>query len=224
MITRDKLAGIIDHTLLKADTDTDSVARICKEAVEYGFGAVCVNPYFSKFAAKELQGSGIKVCVVVGFPLGSMLTRIKAAEAKQAVKDGASEIDMVACVSALKSGDAGYYEKDIRKVARVISGKAILKVIIETCFLNDAEKKLACEISERAGAHFVKTSTGFGSGGAKTEDVSLMRSVVGPDIGVKASGGIKTLDDALAMIEAGAARIGTSSGISILKEYDERMR
>jgi deoxyribose-phosphate aldolase len=224
MISRKELSGMIDHTILKADVKEEDVKRICREAVTNGFGAVCVNPCYAELTAKELKGSGVKTCVVVGFPLGANTAEIKAEEAGKAVDAGAEEIDMVINISALKDRKIDAVEKDIRGVLNAIKGRAILKVIIETCYLTDEEKVIACETAKRAGAHFVKTSTGFGSAGANTKDVALMRATAGSTMGVKASGGIRTLDDALDMIEAGASRIGASSGINILKEYDERMK
>jgi deoxyribose-phosphate aldolase len=224
MITRKELAGMIDHTLLRADAREEDVKRICREAVEYGFGAVCINPCFVKLAAKELAESKVKICAVVGFPLGANTAGTKAFETGQAVEEGAGEIDMVINISSLKDRDLEYLENDIREVLKATKGKAILKVIIETCYLSYEEKIIACKTAKRAGANFVKTSTGFGSKGATRDDVELMRAAVGNAIGVKAAGGIKTLNDALDMIDAGATRIGASSGINILKEYDERMK
>jgi deoxyribose-phosphate aldolase len=224
MISRKELSGMIDHTILKADAKEEDVKRICREAIANGFGAVCVNPYFAQLTVKELKGSGVKTCVVAGFPLGANITEIKVKEAGKAVDAGAEEIDMVINISALKDRKIDVVEKDIRGVLDAIKGRAILKVIIETCYLTDEEKVIACETAKRAGAHFVKTSTGFGSAGANRKDIALMRSTVGSALGVKASGGIRTLDDAIDMIEAGASRIGASSGINILKEYDERMK
>ena len=213
-------ASQIDHTLLKADATRDQIRRICAEAREYRFASVCVNSCHAALVTKELQGSGVKTCCVVGFPLGAMQTTAKALEAKEAVRDGASEIDMVINVGALKEGDTAYVTEDIAAVVDAVKkasgSNAIVKVIIETCLLTDREKVTACECAEKAGAAFVKTSTGFSTGGATTEDVALMKKTVGDRLKVKASGGIRTHADALAMIKAGADRIGASSGIALL--------
>ena len=213
-------ASQIDHTLLKADATRDQIRRICAEAREYRFASVCVNSCHAALVTKELQGSGVKTCCVVGFPLGAMQTTAKALEAKEDVRDGASEIDMVINVGALKEGDTAYVTEDIAAVVDAVKkasgGSAIVKVIIETCLLTDKEKVTACECAEKAGAAFVKTSTGFSTGGATTEDVALMKKTVGDRLKVKASGGIRTHADALAMIKAGADRIGASSGIALL--------
>lgn len=213
-------ASQIDHTLLKADATRDQIRRICAEAREYRFASVCVNSCHAALVTKELQGSGVKTCCVVGFPLGAMQTTAKALEAKEAVRDGASEIDMVINVGALKEGDTAYVTEDIAAVVDAVKkasgSSAIVKVIIETCLLTDKEKVTACECAEKAGAAFVKTSTGFSTGGATTEDVALMKKTVGDRLKVKASGGIRTHADALAMIKAGADRIGASSGIALL--------
>ena len=213
-------ASQIDHTLLKADATRDQIRRICAEAREYRFASVCVNSCHAALVTKELQGSGVKTCCGVGFPLGAMQTTAKALEAKEAVRDGASEIDMVINVGALKEGDTAYVTEDIAAVVDAVKkasgGSAIVKVIIETCLLTDKEKVTACECAEKAGAAFVKTSTGFSTGGATTEDVALMKKTVGDRLQVKASGGIRTHADALAMIKAGADRIGASSGIALL--------
>lgn len=206
---------MIDHTMLKADASRDTIIRYCREAIEHGFASVCVNTCFVPLAAEQLKGSNVKTCCVVGFPLGAMLTGAKAYEASAAVKAGAEEVDMVINVSALKDKDDKYVEEDIRAVAEA-SGDAILKVIIETCLLTDEEKVRACEIAVKAGADFVKTSTGFSTGGATTADVALMRRTVGDRAQVKASGGIRTPEDAAAMIEAGADRIGAGNGIALL--------
>ncbi len=224
MISKAQLAGMIDHTLLRADAREHDIVRLCEEAVKYRFAAVCVNPYFIRLASKMLMGTDQKKCTVIGFPLGATLTKAKVSEAVKALELGADEIDMVICIPALKDRNIVYLEKDIAKVVKALDGAAVLKVIIEACYLTDEEKIIACEISKKAGADFVKTSTGFGSGGARTEDVKLMRMVVGKEMGVKASGGIRTLDTALEMIDAGASRLGTSSGIKILTEYDERSK
>lgn len=222
MISKIELAGMIDHTILKADARESDIVRLCEEAVKYRFAAVCVNSYFIRLASKILMGTDQKKCTVIGFPLGASVTKAKVSEAVKALELGADEIDMVICIPALKDRNIVYLEKDIAKVAKALDKAALLKVIIETCYLTDEEKIIACEISKKAGADFVKTSTGFGTGGANSKDVELMRMAVGKEMGVKASGGIKTLDTSLEMIEAGASRLGTSSGINILKEYDER--
>lgn len=216
---RKEMAAYIDHTVLKAIATRTQVKQLCTEAVQYGFASVCVNPCHVRLVAGELKGSAVKTCAVIGFPLGANSTEVKAFEAQKAVGDGAQEVDMVINVGALKDGDAEFVERDIREVVRASQGAAV-KVIIETCYLTEEEKKLACVLAKNAGADFVKTSTGFGSGGALVEDVSLMRETVGKEMGVKASGGVRSLKEALEMIEAGATRIGTSSGIAILEEMN----
>ncbi len=203
------IAQMIDHTMLKADASRETIVRYCKEAREHKFASVCVNSAFVPLVAKELEGSGVKTCCVVGFPLGAMLTTAKAFEAAEAVKAGAQEIDMVINISALKDKDYSFVEEDIRAVAEA-SGDALVKVIIETCLLTDEEKVKACELSVKAGAAFVKTSTGFSTGGATAADVALMKKTVDGKALVKASGGIRTPEDAKALIEAGADRIGKS--------------
>ena len=209
------IAGMIDHTLLKAAATSADIKKICAEAREYRFASVCVNSCYAKLVTEELEGTGVKTCCVVGFPLGAMSTRAKAYEAKCAVEDGASEVDMVINVGALKEGNDQFVEDDIRTVVEA-SRPAIVKVIIETCLLTDEEKVRACELSEKAGAAFVKTSTGFSTGGANTADVALMKKTVGDRLQVKASGGIHTPEEAKALIEAGADRIGASNGIALL--------
>ncbi|OIJ11773.1 deoxyribose-phosphate aldolase [Anaerobacillus alkalilacustris] len=211
------LAKMIDHTALKADTTKDQIETLCKEAREYQFASVCVNPTWVELAANLLNNSGVDVCTVIGFPLGSTLPETKAFETKNVIEKGATEVDMVINVAALKEKNDELVERDIRAVVDVAKGKALTKVIIETCLLTEEEKERACRIAVLAGADFVKTSTGFSHGGATVEDISLMRKVVGPTIGVKASGGIRSLTDAQAMISAGATRIGASSGVSIVK-------
>lgn len=206
---------LIDHTLLKPDASIAELKKLCKEAKDYNFMSVCVNPAFISLCKEELKGSDVKVCTVIGFPLGATLPQVKTLETREAVFEGADEIDMVINVTMLKSGNDEYVFNEIEKVRRSCMGK-ILKVIIETCLLTDDEKIRACELSKRAGADFVKTSTGFSTGGATVHDVALMRKTVGPDMGVKASGGVRTHDDLLAMVEAGANRIGTSSGPKII--------
>jgi len=210
-----QVARFIDHTLLKPDAQTRAFDTLCAEAMQHGFFSVCVNSCRVAYVAKKLAGSGVHVCSVVGFPLGAMTTASKVFETKEAIRDGADEIDMVINIGWLKSGDRQAVEADIRAV-RGAAAKAVLKVIIETVLLSNEEKVLACELAKKAGADFVKTSTGFLGGGATVEDVRLMRAAVGPDLGVKASGGVKTYADAVAMIQAGATRIGTSSGVAIL--------
>ena len=205
---------LFDHTILKADATKADVEKICKEAREYQFMSVCVNSYYTAFAAQQLSGSGVRVCTVVGFPLGQMSTKAKAAETKIAVADGADEIDMVINVGALKDQNYDAVSDDIKEVKKAC-GQALLKVIIETCLLTEEEKVKACEIAKEAGADFVKTSTGFSTGGATAEDVALMRRTVGDTMGVKASGGIRNKETAQAMVQAGANRLGTSATISI---------
>mgnify|MGYP001434149212 CR=1 FL=1 len=211
----ESIASYIDHTILRADATQEEVERICFEAEEYHFASVCVNSCWVRLCAKLLSGSGVKVCTVVGFPLGAMATRSKAAEAKQAVTDGADEIDMVMNIGWLKNHDDGLVQDDVAAVKLACRGR-LLKVIIETCLLTDEEKVRACRLAVSAGADYVKTSTGFSKGGAKVEDIRLMRKTVGPNIGVKAAGGIHTYEEAKAMIEAGATRIGASAGIAIV--------
>lgn len=210
------LAKYIDHTILKANATEAEVVLVCDEAKAHNFYSVCINPYYVSLVADQLKGSGVKVTSVIGFPLGANTTEIKAKEALKAVNDGANEIDMVINVSALKDGKFNYVEKDIATVAEAIKGKAILKVILETCLLTDEEKIKACELSKSAGAHFVKTSTGFSTGGATEADVRLMKSIVGDEMEVKASGAVRDYETALKMIEAGATRIGASSSVSIV--------
>ena len=215
-IDRKTIASMIDHTLLKATATPEQIVQCCNQAKQYNFASVCANPCFVKLMSEELKGSGVKVCTVIGFPLGANSAEVKAFEAAKAVEDGADEIDMVINVGEIKAGNLKYVENEIKEVVRA-SQNAVVKVIIETCFLDDNEKVIACKLAQNAGAGFVKTSTGFGTGGAKAEDVRLMRQTVGNSMGVKASGGIRSLDDVLKMIEAGANRIGTSSGIAIIE-------
>ncbi|MFN2182533.1 MAG: deoxyribose-phosphate aldolase [Anaerolineae bacterium] len=213
------IAKLIDHTLLKADATQDQIAQLCYEARKYGFAAVCVNPTHVKLCKQLLQGSQVHVCTVVGFPLGATPPEVKAYETQQAIDDGATEVDMVINIGALKSKDYALVERDIATVARAChAGGAILKVIIEAALLTDEEKVIACQLAKAAGAEYVKTSTGFGPGGATAHDVALMRSAVGPGLGVKAAGGIKNLADAKAMVAAGATRIGASAGVKIVQE------
>lgn len=205
---------LFDHTILKADAGKEEVAAICAEAKAYGFMSVCVNSYYTAFVAEQLRDSDVKVCTVIGFPLGQMSTAAKVAETRLAVADGAQEIDMVINVGALKDQDYDVVFTDIREVKNVCEN-ALLKVIIETCLLTDEEKVKACELAKEAGADYVKTSTGFSTGGATKEDVALMRKTVGDAMGVKASGGIRNKEAAQAMVEAGASRLGTSATIAI---------
>ncbi|KYC76248.1 Deoxyribose-phosphate aldolase [Bacillus licheniformis] len=216
MMTK-QIARMIDHTTLKPDTVKSEIEALCKEARVYGFASVCVNPCWVKLCAELLKESEVKVCTVIGFPLGAASPETKAFETRQAIADGAGEVDMVINIGALKDRDTGTVEHDIRAVTDAADGKALVKVIIETSLLTDEEKRLACEPAVKAGADFVKTSTGFSGGGATVRDIKLMREAVGPDIGVKASGGVRDKESALAMIEAGATRIGASAGVSIVK-------
>ncbi|MHC6231546.1 deoxyribose-phosphate aldolase [Arthrobacter sp. MMS24-T111] len=212
------IASYIDHTLLKPEASEAEVLKVCAEAAEYGFKSVCVNPVWVKTVTTALKGSGVLTCSVVGFPLGATPTDVKSFEARGAVLDGADEVDMVINIAAARAGDKGALADDIAAVAETVhAGGAILKVIIETALLTDEQKVLACQAAVEAGADFVKTSTGFNGGGATVEDVALMRKAVGPNVGVKASGGVRSLADAQAMIAAGATRIGASSGIAIVK-------
>ena len=206
---------LIDHTLLKQDATPEQIIALCEEAKQFHFMSVCVNPAYVPLAAQCLEGSDVKVCTVIGFPLGMNLTRTKVEEAELAIKEGADEIDMVINVGMLKAGNDQYVEEEIREL-KAVAGKRVLKVIIETCLLTDDEKVRACIASKNAGADFVKTSTGFSTGGATVHDVALMRKTVGPEMGVKASGGVRTHEDLLAMVEAGATRIGTSNGTKII--------
>ena len=213
------IAKYIDHTVLAADARKERIEALCKEAYQHGFASVCVNSCWVSMAAKLLEGTEVKVCTVVGFPLGAMDSVSKADEARNAVRNGADEIDMVINIGFLKSGMYDEALEDIREVRKAAEGKT-LKVIIETCLLTDEEKRKACELSEEAGADFVKTSTGFSTGGATVEDVALMKSVVGDRLRVKASGGIRDYKTAKAMIEAGASRIGASAGVRIVEEQN----
>ena len=209
------IAKMIDHTMLKADATSETIKRYCSEAKKYGFASVCVNTCHVPLAAQELKGSGVAVCCVVGFPLGAMMTSAKALETSEAVKAGAEEVDMVMNVGAMKEKDYDMVRDDIKAVVESSQGKTV-KVILETCLLTKEEIQKACEISVEAGADFVKTSTGFGTGGAVPEDVALMKQTVGDRAKVKASGGIRTQEEARAMIEAGADRIGAGNGIALL--------
>jgi deoxyribose-phosphate aldolase len=216
------LARLIDHTLLKADATREQITQLCHEALEYHFVSVCVNPTNVKLCAQLLSGSDVKVCTVVGFPLGATLTEVKAFEAQQAIHDGAAEVDMVINIGALKSKDYELVKRDVAAVAQAChANNAILKTIIETALLTDEEKEVACQLAIAAGADFVKTSTGFGPGGATVEDVALMRRVVGSAAGVKAAGGVRTYAAAQEMIAAGASRIGASSSVKIMQEAEK---
>ena len=209
-------AGLVDHTLLKPEAKPDEIRRICEEAVKYGFATVFVNPCYTALAAKRLKGSDVRVGSVAGFPLGASSAAIKLAEAKQGIEDGAHEVDMVICVGALKAGEDKRVESEIRELAEAChEGEAILKVILECALLTDEEKRRGAKLALRAGADFVKTSTGFAAGGATVADVQLMRRTVGPGMGVKAAGGVRTRDEAEAMVQAGATRIGASAGVKI---------
>ncbi|RRJ62485.1 deoxyribose-phosphate aldolase [Paenibacillus oralis] len=211
------LVGMIDHTLLKADASKAEITKLTEEAKKYSFASVCVNPVWVAYAAEQLSGTGVKVCTVIGFPLGASTSAVKAFETKDAIANGATEVDMVIHIGALKDGNNELVEKDIRAVVEAAAGKALVKVIIETSLLTDEEKIRACELAVKAGADFVKTSTGFSTGGATPEDVALMRRTVGERTGVKASGGVRSREDMLRMIEAGATRIGASSGVKIME-------
>jgi deoxyribose-phosphate aldolase len=212
------LAGMIDHTLLKPDATPDQIAQLCFEARKYGFASVCINPAWVSLCAQLLQGTPVKVCTVIGFPLGASAPEVKVFEARNAIDHGATEIDMVLNIGALKARDLDLLAKDIGGVVTAVHARgAIVKVIFETVLLTDEEKTIACLIAKEAGADYVKTSTGFAGGGATVHDVTLMRRAVGPDIGVKASGGVRTYEDAEKMVKAGATRIGASAGIKIIQ-------
>ena len=211
-----KYNKLIDHTLLKQDATPEQISNLCLEAKQFDFMSVCVNPAYVPLAAELLKDSDVKVCTVIGFPLGMNLTRTKVEEAVLAVKEGAKEVDMVINVGMLKAGHDEYVREEIREIKQAVGQKIILKVIIETCLLNDDEIVRACKAAKEAGADFVKTSTGFSTGGATVHAVALMRKTVGPDMGVKASGGVRTHEDLIAMVEAGANRIGTSNGTKII--------
>ncbi|HTR35550.1 MAG TPA: deoxyribose-phosphate aldolase [Bryobacteraceae bacterium] len=217
-ISAPSLARLIDHTLLRPEATREDILRIAREALRYNFASVCVNPYWTGLVAAELAGSPVKTCVVVGFPFGATLTAAKVAETEAALQAGAQEIDMVQNVGALRGGDLDAVQADIAAVVQAVhQGGAIVKVILENAFLDDAQKTTACQLAKAAGADFVKTSTGFGPSGATVHDVQLMRATVGPEMGVKASGGIRTLDDARKMIAAGATRIGASASVAIIE-------
>lgn len=211
------IASYIDHTILKPDATKEIVKKVCEEAKEHKFASVCVNPYYTRFASDQLKGTGVKVTSVIGFPLGSTTKEIKALEAKNAIENGAQELDMVINIGALKDKEYDVVKEDIKAVVDAAKDKAIVKVIIEACLLSDEEKVIACKLSKEAGANYVKTSTGFSTAGATENDIKLMRETVGPNIGVKASGGIRDREKAEAMISAGATRIGASSSVAIVQ-------
>ncbi len=210
------LAKYVDHTILKPEASIEDVRKVCDEAKRYNFASVCVNPNYIQFVAEQLSGSSVAPCVVIGFPLGASTPELKAEETSTVIALGAKEVDMVINVGAIKSGNWVLVKRDIEAVVGAAKGKALVKVIIETCLLTDEEKVKACTVSKLAGADFVKTSTGFSTGGATVEDVGLIRKTVGPQMGVKASGGVRDYDGAVAMIKAGATRLGTSSGVKIV--------
>lgn len=213
-----QLARLIDHTMLKADATPAEIVNLCEEALQYRFASVCVNPIYVPLAAAELANTDVEICTVIGFPLGATTTTAKICEAEQALDDGATELDMVLCIGALKAGERDQVKEDIAAVVSVCHhGGALLKVIIETALLDDEEKVLACEVAQEARADFVKTSTGFAASGARVEDVRLMRRMVRPEMGVKAAGGIHSYEEAMAMIEAGANRLGASAGVQIVE-------
>ncbi|MFJ7405245.1 MULTISPECIES: deoxyribose-phosphate aldolase [unclassified Lysinibacillus] len=210
-------ASMIDHTLLKAEATKEQIEKLCAEAKEFSFASVCVNPTWVKYCSELLQNSDVLVCTVIGFPLGANTPTVKAFEAKDAIANGAQEVDMVINIGALKDQNFEQVQADISAVVEAAKGSALVKVIIETCLLTEEEKVKACELSVAAGADYVKTSTGFSTGGATAEDIALMRKTVGPELGVKASGGVRSLEDMQKMVEAGATRIGASSGVAIMK-------
>lgn len=210
------LAKYMDHTILKAEATTEQVKKICQEAIQYGFASVCVNPYYAAYVSEQLKGTDIKTCVVIGFPLGANTKEVKAFETVQAIENGAGEVDMVINIGALKDKNYEVVKADIEAVVKAAAKKALVKVIFETCLLTEEEKIKACEISKAAGVDFVKTSTGFSTGGATAEDVALMRKTVGEEMGVKASGAIRDYATAVKMIEAGANRLGVSASVSIV--------
>jgi deoxyribose-phosphate aldolase len=211
------IAAMIDHTLLKPDATKQQIETLCQEAREHKFFSVCVNPVWVSMAKELLKDSGVKVCTVIGFPLGAATSETKAFETKNAIENGAEEVDMVINIGALKDQNDEWVENDIRSVVAAAKGKALTKVIIETSLLTKEEKIRACQLAVKAGADFVKTSTGFSSGGATVSDIALMRETVGPNVGVKASGGVRNTEDAQKMIESGATRIGASSSVDIIK-------
>lgn len=208
---------LIDHTALKPNTNKESILKLIAEAKTYDFASVCVNPCWVALAHQELKNTDVKVCTVIGFPLGANTTEVKVFETKDAIEKGAQEIDMVINIAMLKDKEYDYVENEIHQIVEAAKDKAIVKVIIETCLLTDEEKIKACELSQKAGADFVKTSTGFSTGGATVHDIALMRKTIGTEMGVNASGGVHTHEEALAMVEAGATRIGASAGVKLLK-------
>lgn len=217
---KNEIAAMIDHTLLKAFATPAQIEQLCKEAAEYHFASVCVNPAYVALAARLLKGTGVKVCTVIGFPLGANTSAVKAFEAKDAIANGAEEVDMVINVGAMKAGDYELVEKDIKAVVDA-ANSTLVKVIIETCYLTDEEKALACKAAAKAGADFVKTSTGFGTGGATPADVALMRANIPDTMKVKASGGVHNYEEAMAVVEAGASRIGASAGMAIVAAAED---
>lgn len=216
MMKPEQLAGMIDHTLLAATAGRADIERLCAEARQFGFATVCVNPHWVPIAAEQLSGSSVGIATVVGFPLGASRSAVKATEALDAIEAGATEIDMVLNIGAFKSGDRAAALRDVKTVADACKSRAALKVIIETCYLTDEEKKDASLLCQEAGADFVKTSTGFGSAGATVEDIALIRAAVGPDMGIKASGGIRDAAFARKLVEAGATRLGASASVAIV--------
>ena len=219
-MNKQQLAGMIEHTILKANASEAEVRKVCEEALEYGFASVCINPANISLASEMLKGSKVKVCTVIGFPLGANTSAVKAFETDDAIKNGAQEVDMVINIGKLKDKDYEYVKNDIKAVVDAAKGRALSKVIIETCLLTDEEKVKACELAKEAGADYVKTSTGFSTGGATPEDIKLMRETVGPEMGVKASGGVRTYEDAMAVVENGATRIGASASIAIVEQAE----
>jgi deoxyribose-phosphate aldolase len=218
------IAKLIDHTVLKPDTTKVDILKVLEEAKKYHFASVCIHPTWVKLAADELAGHDVEVCTVIGFPLGANTTETKVFETNDVIAKGATEVDMVINIGALKDGENELVEKDIYEVVQAAKGKAVVKVIIETCLLTDEEKVRACQLSVKAGADFVKTSTGFSKGGATAEDIALMRKTVGENVGVKASGGIRTREDAEKMVEAGASRIGASASVAIVLNDKENAK
>ncbi|MEX2104388.1 MAG: deoxyribose-phosphate aldolase [Bacilli bacterium] len=219
-MNKKEVAALIDHTLLKPEATREMIEKLCQEAGQYTFASVCVNPYWVSLCAELLKVTEVKVCTVIGFPLGANSSATKAFETKQAIEDGATEVDMVINIGALKNGDKETVENDIRAVVEAARGKALVKVIIETSLLTEEEKVLACQLSKNAGADFVKTSTGFSTGGATIEDIALMHQTIGPEMGVKASGGVRDAASVQELVKAGATRIGASSGIAIVEGYE----
>ena len=215
------IAKLIDHTVLKPQTTEADVRKLCAEAAQYGFASVCVNPCWVSLCAELLQGTSVAVCTVIGFPLGANTAAVKAFEAAEAIRQGATEVDMVLNVGAMKDGDYDLVRADIAAVVEAAKGKALVKVILETCLLTEEEKRIACRLAKEAGADYVKTSTGFSTCGATVEDIALMRAEVGPDMGVKASGGIRDYAAAQAMVQAGASRIGASAGVQIVEQENQ---